>query len=277
MKPFAVIAAVVFFAGFMVLERIFPLRNRTHGIVRRLATNLLLSAMAFTVGAMVVRPVAMKMILWSNDGGLGLLRILPLPSWGKLLGGLLLMDLTFYYWHRINHEVGILWRFHSVHHVDPDLDVSTSFRFHLGEILYSSAFRALQVIVIGVSIKTYVIYELVFQIATVFHHSNFRLPIQIERALNYVFVTPRMHGIHHSVVRNEVNSNYSVVFRLWDRLHNTLVLNVPQPSIDIGVAGYIKPVDNRIDRLLLMPFRRRKDNKPMTTEQPYSGSRFMAE
>jgi len=56
-----------------------------------------------------------------------------------------LMDLTFFYWHLANHRVPFLWRFHNVRHLDPDLDVSTAFRFHFCEIALSIVFRLLQV------------------------------------------------------------------------------------------------------------------------------------
>src|SRR4029450_6644981 len=88
-----------------------------------------------------------------------------------------------------------------------------------------------------------------------FHHSNVRLPIGFERVLNLVLVTPRMHGIHHSQVRDETNSNYSVVFSWWDRLHRTLGLNVPQSAIVIGIPAYSKPEDNSVSNALLLPFR----------------------
>ena len=150
-----------------------------------------------------------------------------------------------------------------MHHVDPDMDVTTSFRFHFVEILYSIVFRVLQVALIGVSPIIYTLYELTFQYATIFHHSNIRLPIHFERWLNKVFVTPRMHGIHHSTVKIETNSNFSVIFRWWDMLFGTLRLNVPQSDIDIGVAGYQNPEDNRFLNLLYMPFR--KQRKPEKT------------
>ena len=76
----------------------------------------------------------------------------------------LLLDLSFYYWHRANHVWPFLWRFHNVHHVDPDLDVSTSIRFHFLEIAFSAAFRALQVIVIGGEPWMFVAYETTFQL-----------------------------------------------------------------------------------------------------------------
>jgi sterol desaturase/sphingolipid hydroxylase (fatty acid hydroxylase superfamily) len=119
-----------------------------------------------------------------------------------------MMDLTFYYWHRANRSISFFWRFHNVHHIDPDLDISTSFRFHFGEILYSLVFRAGQIYLLGIPLFTHLVYELVFQCATLFHHSNVRLPITFERSLNKIIVTPRMHGIHHSIVKDETNSNW---------------------------------------------------------------------
>jgi sterol desaturase/sphingolipid hydroxylase (fatty acid hydroxylase superfamily) len=136
------------------------------------------------------------------------------------------------------------------------MDVTTSFRFHFGETLYSTLFRFLQVGMAGISPATYVLYEVSFNAATMFHHSNLRLPLRLEQALNLVVVTPRMHGLHHSAVGMETNSNYSVVFRWWDHLHRTLRLNVPQAQVVIGVPGYLRPGDNRFLNLLRLPFAR---------------------
>ena len=150
--------------------------------------------------------------------------------------------------------VALLWRFHNAHHIDPDLDVSTAVRFHPVEIGYSAAFRAVQVLVIGGPVWVFVAYETVFQFATLFHHSNVRFPIRIERWLNFILVTPRMHGIHHSEEFDETNFNWSSVFSWWDRLHRTLRLNVSQSIIDIGIAGYSLPHDNTVRATLAMPF-----------------------
>jgi sterol desaturase/sphingolipid hydroxylase (fatty acid hydroxylase superfamily) len=146
-----------------------------------------------------------------------------------------------------------------VHHIDPYLDVSTGFRFHFGEVGMSAVFRVAQVLLIGISMPAFAVYELVFQANTLFHHSNLWLPIRLERLLNKVLVTPRMHGIHHSQVRRENNSNYGVVFPWWDRVHRTLGLNIPQAEIAIGIPGYSQPDDNRLRNALLMPFRKQRD------------------
>jgi sterol desaturase/sphingolipid hydroxylase (fatty acid hydroxylase superfamily) len=243
----------------MLIEALFPLRQRKRSWIRRVIINGCMSAVAFVVGTFVVRNVSLGLIGWTSENQFGLLQFFELPLGVQFVAGFLLMDLTFYYWHRVNHVVPLLWRFHNVHHIDPDMDVSTSFRFHFVEIFYSTGFRVLQVGLIGIAPLTYVVYELVFQCATMFHHSNMRLPVQIERLLNKIFVTPRMHGIHHSAVMDETNSNYSVVFRWWDALHKSLILGVSQAKIDIGVPAYQEPEDNGLWALICLPFRKQRE------------------
>jgi sterol desaturase/sphingolipid hydroxylase (fatty acid hydroxylase superfamily) len=242
----------------LALESLAPLRRLKRRRAGRYPVNLALTGLGFITGVLTVRPAALAAALWAEPRALGLLNLAPLPLWLQVAAGVLLMDLTFYYWHRLNHTRPLLWRFHNVHHADPDMDVTTSFRFHFGEVLYSTVFRLLQVGLIGVLPLTYVVYELVFNLATMFHHSNLRLPVAGERLINKIFVTPRMHGVHHSVVGRETNSNYSVIFSGWDRLNRSLRLNVKQGEIIIGVPGYLLPRDNRILPMLGLPFRRQR-------------------
>ena len=225
------LTAAVFVALF-VLEGLLPLRRRCSSLLPRVILNLIISAAAFAVAAILVRPAATAALSWATQKPFGLVHLLALPSALQFIAAFLLMDLTFYWWHLANHRIGFLWRFHNVHHIDPDLDVSTGFRFHFGEVGMSAVFRVAQVLLIGISMPAFAVYELVFQANTLFHHSNLRLPIRLERILNKVLVTPRMHGIHHSQVRRETNSNYGVVFPWWDRVHRTLGLNIPQAEID---------------------------------------------
>lgn len=258
-----IVAVAVLFALLFALERIAPLRRARHqsvtALVHRLLLNLAISALAFGTAALVVRPAANAALGWSADARFGLVYTAPLPAWAAAIIAFLLMDLAFYYWHLLNHHVPFLWRFHNVHHTDPDLDVSTAFRFHFGEVAMSAAFRVVQVVVIGVPVGVFAAYELAFQANTLFHHSNVRLPIGLERFLNRLLVTPRMHGIHHSQVRRESNSNFGVVLPWWDLVHRTLGLNVPQHKLAIGIPGYSAPRDNRFWALLTLPFRRQRD------------------
>lgn len=255
------LAPAVAAAGLILflIERFTPLRAPVRALLPRLALNAVLSGLAFGTSFLLIRPTVLSVMGWSAQHDVGLVPLLALPRPVAAGVAFLLMDLSFYYWHRANHRLAFLWRLHNVHHVDPDLDVSTSFRFHFGEVTLSVVFRAVQIALIGASAPVYAAYELIFQLNTMFHHSNLRLPITIERILNLVLVTPRMHGIHHSQVRDETDSNYSVVFSWWDRLHRTQRLNVPQSRITIGVPAYSEPEDNAPWSALAMPFRSQKD------------------
>jgi sterol desaturase/sphingolipid hydroxylase (fatty acid hydroxylase superfamily) len=249
---------VVFFVLLGALEFLRPLRRPKRRRPRRWAVNLAVTGLSFVVGVAVVRPGALATAAWAQSLNFGLLPWSALPFWVQFLLGFLWMDATFYYWHRANHLHPLLWRFHNVHHVDPDMDVTTSFRFHFGETFYSTLFRILQVGLAGITPLTYFAYEIVFNLATMFHHSNLALPPDLERRLNKVLVTPRMHGIHHSAVGNETNSNYSVIFSWWDRVNRSLRLNVPQREVVIGVPGYLLPRDNGLWSLLRQPFQKQR-------------------
>jgi sterol desaturase/sphingolipid hydroxylase (fatty acid hydroxylase superfamily) len=248
-----------FFALLFILERLFPLRSRTAAILQRLLLNLTISALAFLAAAALVRPAGGWVLRWSSEKSFGLLHWLALPAPVTFGLGFLLMDVSFYYWHRANHKIPFLWRFHNVHHIDGDLDVSTAFRFHFGEVGFSAGFRVAQILLFGVSGWTYGIYELVFQANTMFHHSNWRLPLRLEQCLNKILVTPRMHGIHHSQVERETNSNFSTVFSWWDRLHRSIELGIAQADITIGVPAYTGAADKKLRDSLFLPFQSQRD------------------
>ena len=259
--------ALALVAVLFALEQIFPLRRTTRALVGRLMVNLALSALTFAAAFLLVKPAALRAMHWSDARPFGLLHLLTLPEWLRYVLAFLLLDLAFYYWHVLNHRVPFLWRFHNVHHYDPDLDVSTGFRFHFGEVAFSTVFRVVQVALLGVSLPQFAAYEILFQASTLFHHSNVRLPERLEHWLNLVFVSPRMHGVHHSQIRAETDSNFSVVFSFWDRLHRSLRLNVPQDEIKIGVPGYAEPGDNRVLASLTAPFRAQRDYWPDETQR----------
>jgi sterol desaturase/sphingolipid hydroxylase (fatty acid hydroxylase superfamily) len=249
----AVIASL--FLVLFLLERLYPLRKTKRSrLAKRILVNIVLSALALFVASWSVKPLAEYSMTWASGGQIGLLYQFELPLWLEAAIGFLLMDLSFYYWHRLNHSIPLLWRFHLAHHIDPELDCTTSFRFHFVEVAYSCVFRVAQILIIGVSPALYLAYEMIFQASTLLHHSNIRLPIIFERFLNLFIVTPRMHGIHHSQVKEHTNANYSVIFRWWDSMHKTLKLDVPQESIKIGIHGYNQIKDNHPVNVLRIPF-----------------------
>ncbi|WP_242602258.1 sterol desaturase family protein [Legionella nagasakiensis] len=263
------ILALLYFS-LLIIEQKWPLRKHVRPLLSRTIVNFSLTILVYVFTTLLISPVSEFTINLTQTHKFGLLSLLPFNNLLLFVSGFLLMDLTFYYWHRLNHKIPLLWRFHNVHHADPDLDVTTSMRFHCVEIAYSSGFRFIQLGLIGINPITFFCYEFVFQVCTFFHHSNVRLPIHFEQIINKIMVTPRMHGIHHSNYRDETNGNYSVVFSFWDRLHQTIKLNIPQQAITIGVPAYLKLEDNKIMNLLLMPFKAQRRYWQINDEKRFS-------
>jgi sterol desaturase/sphingolipid hydroxylase (fatty acid hydroxylase superfamily) len=204
-----------------------------------------------TGGIPLVQPLA-RMV---EQRKLGLLNRLTLPSPVEIALAVVLMDYTLYIWHRLMHRSGLIWRFHLPHHVDLDLDASTGLRFHFSELILSVPWRAGQILAIGVSPVALSIWQKALMVSILFHHSNVRLPFAFENWLCRIIVTPRMHGIHHSIIRAEEKLNFSSGLTFWDALHGTLKLNVPQEEITIGVPAYLDRREVRLSDVLMMPFR----------------------
>jgi len=242
-----------------IAERAIPLRARRSALAHRLWVNACVSALALVTAYLVVMPVATAALRRVALQPVGVLQWAGLPQAAQIAGGLALLDLSFFYWHMANHRLRWLWRFHNVHHIDPDLDVSSAFRFHFGEVALSALLRVAQIIVIGITPLTFAIYEIAFQLNTLFQHSNIRLPLAFERWLNVLIVTPRMHGIHHSDVRRENQSNFSTVLSLWDRLHRTLRLNIAQSRIAIGIPAYFDAANNTVTATVALPFQPQRE------------------
>ncbi|MGI8958313.1 MAG: sterol desaturase family protein [Bryobacteraceae bacterium] len=173
----------------------------------------------------------------------------------------------------LTHRVPLLWRFHQVHHLDREMDASTALRFHFGEITISVAFRAAQVWVVGPTAVDFAAWQTFLFLCILFYHSYVRLPLGWERRLARILVTPRLHGIHHSAVSEELNSNWSSGLTVWDWLHGTLKTEVPQNQIVIGVPGYRDDEHQKLKNLLLLPFRDGAKVTPMAhtvTREPLS-------
>jgi len=246
---------IVSFLLLSFLQWKFPLRRQSFSKVRRFLRNALFSSPGFVLARISLIPFPLLTALWAAENHFGLLRLLPIPHWLGIVLGVLLMDYLYWWWHVALHLIPILWRFHNVHHSDLDMDVTTALRFHLGEIIFSVPFRILIVAAFGIDFWALVIFELLFEAANLFEHSNWRLPIRLERFLNHLLVTPRMHGIHHSIVQRETNSNWGTVFCWWDYLHRTLRRDVPQDAITIGVASYRYETELTLGKLFVLPFR----------------------
>ncbi len=192
----------------------------------------------------------------SANSGFGLLYQTELPVWGHMAAALVLLDLWTYGWHRANHRVGTLWRFHRMHHSDPCMDVSTAFRFHPGEIVISSALRIPVLFLLGIQVQELALYELLLGIVVAFHHANIGVGDPIDRRLRVVLVTPAMHKVHHSQIQAETDSNYASILSLWDRIFGSFRLRTDPASVKIGLEGWSAARYQTVPGMLKTPLSR---------------------
>jgi sterol desaturase/sphingolipid hydroxylase (fatty acid hydroxylase superfamily) len=260
------------FGALVWRERRRPLREAIEPKLRRDARNLAVAALSAATLRVLEKPVVEPLAEAVERRRWGLLKQLALPAWAELPLAVILMDYTLYVWHVLTHRVPWLWRFHLVHHVDLDLSATTALRFHFAEMALSVPWRAGQVLLLGVAPRALSIWQTALLASILFHHSNLRLPLALERRLVRLIVTPRMHGIHHSTVEEETDSNWSSGLTLWDRLHGTLRLDVPQDAIMIGVPAYREPEAVALPKILAMPFGPERDAWELPGQLP-EGSR----
>ena len=225
--------AFVAVAALLVAERARPLRRATRPERTRLPVNVAMGAGC----AAVVYAVEEPLYRWIARGNAakrrGIAQAVPRPM--RLLAGVAAMDYGFYLWHVATHKVPFLWRWHRVHHVDPDLDASTAVRFLPGDMLISLPWRLAQVRLAGVDPRALRLWRHFFNASILFHHANVRLPDGWDRRLAWALTTPKMHGIHHSEIQSERDSNWTSGLSIWDRLHGSLRQDVPQARLTIGV------------------------------------------
>jgi len=252
---------ITLFVILFLLESKFILRKRVQSKWKRIAINFIVSIPSFALLRILFIPLMIWLATQNQHLKFGLGYVLDLPPWLYVTVVFLLLDYSNYIWHILLHKLPFLWRFHLVHHTDLDLDITTAFRFHFGEMIGSVLFRGAAIILLGASPMMVLIYEIAFEAATQFHHSNMKMPFRLEKILNYFIVTPRMHGIHHSTIKKETDSNYSIIFSFWDRIHHTVRLNIHQNEIVIGVPHYADERELTIGNLLKMPFTKIRDWK----------------
>jgi len=214
-----------------------------------------------------VRRLGRNLALWLLNVGLSPLIVLPLSLWASeaaidwrpqawsgvpgLLADVVLLDFLIYWWHLANHRIPLLWRFHEVHHLDRFLDTTTALRFHFGEVLLSALARVAVIYLLGFPFSSILAFEALVLMATLFHHSNLRLPARLEGALSLLIITPSIHWVHHHARQSDTDSNYGAVFSFWDRLFSSRSQTRRTAKMEIGVQGR---AEQPLARLLLRPF-----------------------
>jgi sterol desaturase/sphingolipid hydroxylase (fatty acid hydroxylase superfamily) len=238
-----VILLTVWFLILLILETFFKRRSTFENSLKRILINFSF----FTIGSVLVKFSigALFISLLTSKTQTNLM-----PIWLQFL----LLDLVIYIWHKMNHRFKILWRFHRVHHCDDELDTSTALRFHFGELILSAIFRLPILYFLPINLSTVLVFDLFVTTSALFHHSNINIPFSLEKWLNLVIVTPRMHEYHHSIVPSEHHSNFSAILSVWDRIFKTNCKIVDKNTITIGLTDQNKLYSSKLFFGLKLPF-----------------------
>lgn len=228
-----IILAAVFMLQYL-FEHIYPQRKERNNWKNE-RFNLLIG-LANTALVLFPATLFVKAIEWMELNKAGLLHRFTIPFWFNVILTILILDLWMYLWHRLNHTAPFLWKFHLFHHKDVKMNSTTALRFHTVELLLSYPGKLLICFLFGISYLPLFFYEILFFISIVIHHSNIYITERADNIYKMLFVSPIMHRIHHSIKKEERNTNYGALFSFWDRLFNSNA-NKAKGVIEFGVAA----------------------------------------
>jgi sterol desaturase/sphingolipid hydroxylase (fatty acid hydroxylase superfamily) len=249
------------FSVMALWELLAPRRPWAVGRALRWPSNLGILVADVLAVRLLLPTAAAGVALVAAERGFGLFHVIGLPFWLAAPIGFLALDLVIYGQHVMFHHVPWLWRLHRMHHADLDIDVTTGVRFHPVEILLSLVIKIATVALLGIPAAAVVCFEVVLNATSMFNHANASLPRWLDRVARLMLVTPDMHRVHHSIRRQETDSNFGFNLPWWDRLFGTYRAE-PRAGHDgmtIGLPVFRDPGELRLDRLLTQPFRQPMD------------------
>jgi sterol desaturase/sphingolipid hydroxylase (fatty acid hydroxylase superfamily) len=264
MENEATIRLIIFLGLFSALaaaEALAPRRKRSQKRSQRWVTNwgiTIANTIVLRLMAIALPLLAVGAALDAQAQGWGLFNAVAWPAWLEIIVAILILDFLIWGQHLITHKVPILWRLHRVHHADVDMDVTTAIRFHPVEIALSMILKIGVVYLLGPAAIAVIVFEILLNGTAMFNHANLRLPLWLDAIVRRVLVTPDMHRVHHSVHRDEHDSNYGFALSIWDRMFGTYIAQPREGHDDMAVG--LEWQDDRPARLgwaLSLPFVRK--------------------
>ena len=238
------------FAVFAIAETFLPRRQRAD-TARRWFVNWSLSiidTVTINIMAFVMPVMAVSAAIDAGNNGWGLFNNLSWPNWLEIVLAILILDFAIWLQHLITHKVPLLWRLHQVHHADKEMDVTTAIRFHPVEIALSMLLKIGLVYLLGPVAFAVILFEILLNGSALFNHANIYLPKKLDAIIRKVLVTPDMHRVHHSVHREEHDSNYGISLSIWDHMFRTYVAQPKEGHDEMNVG--LRWRDERPSKLL---------------------------
>jgi sterol desaturase/sphingolipid hydroxylase (fatty acid hydroxylase superfamily) len=248
----AIAPALTAMTVFTVIELLIPLHPRSGLNDRHLGPNLTLIFLAFLTN-FAFNTAMLAVLVWLQAAHFGVLRHVPLWPLAIPLVAIVALDFSTYIAHVSMHKIPALWRFHSIHHSDRALDVTTTIRQHPGESVIRYFYMSVAAVALGVTPGAFVAYRLTSSMIGLMEHANIALPLWLDTALSWVTASPNMHKVHHSRSLRYTDSNYGNILSLWDRVFLTFTPARIGTDIDYGLDGFDEPAKQTTLGLLALP------------------------
>lgn len=147
------------------------------------------------------------------------------PWWLQAIEVMVMSDFLIYWGHRLQHNVGFLWRFHKVHHSAEKLDWLAAHREHPLDSIYTIGLINLPAFIVGFPLETLSALIAFRGIWAIYIHSNVRLPIG---SLRKIIGAPELHHWHHDLDRDA--GNYANLSPIMDIIFGTYVCPDHEPE-----------------------------------------------
>lgn len=248
----------IFGASFLAVglwETYRPFRALVVNDTRRWAGHLVLAVLAQAI--VFIMPLSAAVVAAGVRGrSFGLLASPAIPFALQCGAAFLLLDCTRWLQHFCYHHFSWLWRIHRVHHSDAHFDLTTTLRFHPFEALFTQVWYLGAVALIAPPPAIAAGIELLMLAQNFFSHANVRVGGRVDGFLRRIIITPAMHRVHHSIERDEQDSNYGVLLPWWDYCFRTYRAEAAAgvENERFGLRGVEPEQSTSVPHLLVLPF-----------------------
>jgi len=219
-----------------VLEHLLPRTQRAYA-GRGVRNGVLLGVNTLLKLLLPVSLVAASLFALFEQ--FGVLNMIKLGLWTKIVIAWLVLDLFTYWLHRSYHSFDVLWRFHCVHHTDTAVDVTTPFRTHPIEMLLTLCAKAVLIILFGMPLLGVILYEVIVAVMALWVQG--------------------FHRQHHGDTAESCRQNYGLVLTVWDRMFGTVSPGTSEADTATAIRYNLSGKES-LAGLLVTPFHRPDDS-----------------
>ena len=184
--------------------------NRSADVIASLSsgiTNTIRDAIKFTFALLTYSWLVENIVVYKLES-----------YWLVIFVAFLVKDFSGYWVHRLNHRVNVLWNRHFIHHSSEDFNLSCALRQSISNTIKFSAIFMIPGALLGVPASVFAVLGPIHLFMQLWYHTQL---IGNLGALEYIFVTPSHHRVHHAINDEYIDKNYGQILIIWDKIFGT--------------------------------------------------------